>query len=89
MRTLLPNYAFQATGLAKQKGLDGKETHMKLSILILPILLIAGCVVVPVDGRGKAGGDSAVVCHKGKKTLELPRDAVQAHLDHGDRLGPC
>jgi hypothetical protein len=30
-----------------------------------------------------------VVCHKGKKTLELPRGAAQAHLDHGDRLGRC
>jgi hypothetical protein len=30
-----------------------------------------------------------VVCHKGKKTLELPRNAAQAHLNHGDKLGPC
>jgi hypothetical protein len=30
-----------------------------------------------------------VVCHKGKKTLELPAAAAQAHLGHGDRMGPC
>jgi hypothetical protein len=30
-----------------------------------------------------------VVCHKGKKTLELPREAAQAHLNHGDRRGRC
>jgi hypothetical protein len=30
-----------------------------------------------------------VICHKGKKTLELPRSAAQAHLNHGDRPGPC
>ena len=30
-----------------------------------------------------------VVCHKGKKTLELPERAVEAHLKHGDTLGPC
>ncbi len=30
-----------------------------------------------------------VVCHKGKKTLELPEPAVEAHLKHGDTLGPC
>jgi hypothetical protein len=63
---------------------------MKLIMLILPVLLVSGCAVVPVDGRGgKAGGDTALVCHKGKKTLELPQEAVQAHLNHGDSLGPC
>lgn len=62
---------------------------MKLTMLILPILLISACVLVPVGGGGKAEGGTAVVCHKGKKTLELPQEAVQAHLDHGDRRGPC
>jgi hypothetical protein len=63
---------------------------MKLIVLILPFLLVSGCVVVPVNGGGgKAGGGTALVCHKGKKTLELPQEAVQAHLDHGDSRGPC
>jgi hypothetical protein len=64
------------------------------SILALVLLMVvSGCVVAPDVGGsktgGKAGGDTAVVCHKGKKTLELPRSAAQAHLDHGDKLGPC
>jgi hypothetical protein len=63
-------------------------------IITLSILAFLGaCVAVPDSGGGKpggkAGGDTATVCHKGKKTLELPRGAAQAHLDHGDRLGPC
>lgn len=62
---------------------------MKLTLALLLILSIAGCTVVPVGGSGKAGGGTALVCHKGKKTMELPKEAVQAHLDHGDRLGPC
>jgi hypothetical protein len=63
---------------------------MKLIVLILPFLLVSGCVVVPVNGGGgKAGGGTTLVCHKGKKTLELPQEAVQAHLDHGDSRGPC
>ena len=61
---------------------------MKQVLAVLCTLFVSGCVVVPVGG-GKAGGDTALVCHKGKKTLELPREAVQAHLDHGDTLGPC
>lgn len=60
---------------------------MKRFLAALLILPVAGCVVVPVNS-GKGGG-SALVCHKGKKTLELPREAVQAHLNHGDRMGPC
>ena len=62
---------------------------MKLMFTLILLLSVSACVVAPDGGGGKAGGDTAVVCHKGKKTLELPRAAVQAHLDHGDRLGPC
>ena len=61
----------------------------KLVLLILPALLVSGCVVVPRRSANTGGGDATVVCHKGKKTLQLPQAAVKAHLDHGDRLGPC
>jgi hypothetical protein len=45
---------------------------------------------VPVPGPGaKSASGDAVICHKGKKTMTLPRNAVQAHLDHGDRYGAC
>ena len=66
---------------------------MKPMFVLVLLMFVSGCVVAPDAGgdktSGKAGGDTAVVCHKGKKTLELPRSAAQAHLDHGDRLGPC
>ena len=32
--------------------------------------------------------DKVTICHKGQ-TLEIPRSALQAHLKHGDTLGPC
>ena len=66
---------------------------MKPMFALVLLMLGSGCVVAPDAGgsntNGKAGGDTAVVCHKGKKTLELPRSAAQAHLEHGDKLGPC
>jgi len=64
---------------------------MKLMLAMIVLLSVSSCVLAPTggEGGGKAGGDTAVICHKGKKTLELPRSAAQAHLDHGDRLGPC
>jgi hypothetical protein len=63
---------------------------MKLILAALLAMLAYGCTVVPVDEKsGKAGGGTTLVCHKGKKTMELPQEAVGAHLDHGDRLGPC
>lgn len=62
---------------------------MKPMLALLLILSVSACVVAPTGGGGKAGGDTALVCHKGKKTLELPQSAAQAHLAHGDRPGPC
>ena len=42
------------------------------------------------DGEDDSGsGDKATVCHKGKKTLEIPASSLQQHLDHGDTLGSC
>ncbi len=34
-------------------------------------------------------GDKVLLCHKGKKTMEVPSSSVQKHLDHGDTLGAC
>ncbi len=67
---------------------------MKLMLALIMLLPLSACELVPADGggnpgNGKAGGDTVVVCHKGKKTLELPRSAAEAHLGHGDRPGPC
>ena len=63
---------------------------MKPLAAVLLTLALGGCVVI--DDRapaGKSSGGSSLVCHKGKKTLDLPDSAVDAHLQHGDRLGPC
>ena len=65
-----------------------KVPVVKLMMLLVPILLVSGCVVVPMSDATVIG-TTAQVCHKGKKTLELPQPAIQAHLKHGDRLGPC
>jgi hypothetical protein len=54
--------------------------------LIVALAAAANACVVLAPGKG---GDGATVCHKGKKTMTLPADAVAAHLDHGDRRGPC
>jgi hypothetical protein len=63
---------------------------MKSIMLIVLVHLVSACVVVPMNGRGgKAESSTALVCHKGKNTLELPQEAVKAHLGHGDRRGPC
>ena len=32
--------------------------------------------------------EKVTICHKGQ-TIEVPKPALQAHLNHGDTLGPC
>ena len=60
---------------------------MKCLLAFLLVLPLSACVLLPVDGAGPAG--KSLVCHKGKKTLELPPEAISAHLGHGDHRGPC
>lgn len=63
---------------------------MRRLVAVLLAMAMLGCATVPVGGSsGKAKAGSTLVCHKGKKTLNLPPEAVQAHLDHGDHLGKC
>ena len=68
---------------------------MKIALSLSLALLTSSCVLVPMEGpggssgSGKAGGDTVLLCHKGKKTMELPREAAQGHLGHGDSRGPC
>lgn len=60
---------------------------MKRLLALLLVLPLSGCALLPMELIGHSG--TGVVCHKGKKTMELPRDAIRAHLDHGDHRGRC
>ncbi len=43
----------------------------------------------PLHVIGGEAAESVTLCHKGKKSLTVPRPAVAAHLGHGDTLGSC
>ncbi len=58
-----------------------------LAILALIGLAAVGCVAVtPPRGEGQ---EKVVLCHKGKKTIEVAAPAADAHRRHGDTVGPC
>ncbi|AWV07550.1 hypothetical protein [Marilutibacter maris] len=61
---------------------------MKCLAALLLVLPLSACVMLPGDYVG-GPADKRLVCHKGKKTLELPPEAISAHLGHGDYRGPC
>lgn len=47
-------------------------------------------IVVNTDDNNtdSESGDTVEICHNGE-TLEIPVEALSAHLGHGDTLGPC
>lgn len=47
---------------------------------------LAGCAAYLEDEPGQ---EKVVLCHKGKKTLQVAAPAADAHYRHGDRPGPC
>lgn len=64
------------------------------AVVALPLLAFAfvGGANGPLFGNEALAGygqNKVQVCHKGKNTLSLPAPAVQAHLGHGDTMGPC
>lgn len=64
---------------------------LRLGLIVALAGAAHACVLVaPHAGGAKGGGGGEVtICHKGKKTMTLPAEAVGAHLDHGDHRGPC
>ena len=72
---------------------------MKILPMLLLVLFAGGCAHVYDDrhddryryGKDTAepGQDRVLVCHKGKKTMDLPVAALQGHLGHGDYRGRC
>ena len=75
---------------------------MRTILMLLMVVSVSGCLVVGPERRyghderyGKdvydvdPGQERVLVCHKGKKTMELPTSALGGHLNHGDYRGPC
>ncbi|WP_142686083.1 hypothetical protein [Chitinophaga polysaccharea] len=50
----------------------------------------ATCTTLVVVNPPACGndGNKVIICHKGK-TICISKDAVQAHLNHGDHWGAC
>ena len=56
------------------------------ALLLLSVGAPAGAKLNPGKGKGKV---KVTLCHKGKVTIRVGLPAVEAHLRHGDRMGPC
>ncbi len=56
--------------------------------IFLGALLLAMSLSSELTKGGGNGQQKVTICHKGH-TLEVAEPAVQAHLNHGDSLGPC
>lgn len=49
---------------------------------------VATDTAVPVPSDTPTSGNLVTICHKGD-TIQVDESAVDAHLNHGDTLGPC
>jgi len=63
-------------------------TLLKKALILVSMISCFGCAVVLEESAPGASGKVAV-CHKGKKTIYVDEAAVNAHLGHGDYMGPC
>ena len=43
----------------------------------------------PPPPRGPDADHKVTICHKGKVVISVDRNALNAHLAHGDTIGPC
>ena len=62
-------------------------------INIIVIQVVIDTTPPPGDNGGQENGGSSgnrvTVCHKGRNTLTISESALNAHLGHGDTMGPC
>ena len=69
----------------------------RLKLVRLQIVAVLGLAAVGCSGHAEygrppdqaPGSEKVVLCHKGKKTLQVAEAAAKAHYDHGDTPGPC
>ena len=64
----------------------------QMKVLIINLLLLA--LLIPVSSVSAQGNgtDKVIICHKAadqSKTIEISTSALDAHLAHGDSVGPC
>jgi hypothetical protein len=62
----------------------------KVCIALVSIILLASLLMTPAPASAE---DKVTICHKpgtpAQKTMDVPADAVDGHLGHGDTLGSC
>lgn len=61
-----------------------KNLSKKFKLLGGIILSIIILTAFSVNNKRKV-----TICHKGKVTLSISANALQAHLNHGDHIGLC
>lgn len=54
-----------------------------------PALSDSAITTVTITDVQPPDDDKVTICHKGKQTITVAEPAVEAHLRHGDTLGPC
>ncbi len=65
-----------------------RDRRVPAPVAALAGFMLSGCMVATHPPAGE-GQEKVLVCHKGKRTLDVAAPAVDAHLGHGDTPGPC
>lgn len=83
--TLTPSLTLTPTASPTPTATLTPTTTLPPTATLTPITLLPP---TPTPASGGSSG-KVTLCHKGKNTITVGAPAVDAHLAHGDTLGPC
>jgi len=88
-KSMADTFASHSSGAPLREALESSSVRVEDNQVISAATVPAATAVrAAKEIVGHGSPKKVVICHKGR-TIEVAESAVEAHLAHGDTLGPC